>query len=242
MGQVESDLVRDPRFVLSFAEHLEKEGDYFAAISEYKRYMHLRGGEVDSILYRIAGIYQEMGRYGNALDAVERVKERNNTYRFELGRVYFRAGDYREARESWNALARDTLIGLTFLRERDFGKAGDIFGPLGSPERKSPLLAGLLSSTVPGSGRAYAGRAGDGIFSFFVTVGSGLIAYHYYSSDRNLPAAGFGVLSLTLYLGEIYGAANSCRIRNEKEEEDFLKRVESEIGLEGILRSYERID
>jgi len=233
----EFDLVKDPSFVLSFAEQLEREGDHFAAISEYKRYMYLMGEDVDSVLYKIAGIYQKVGLYENAVDIMQRMKESGSRYRFELGRIYFLAGNYRQARDSWEPLHRDTLTGLTLLREGNFQGAGELLGPIGTPPRKSPLLAGILSSAVPGSGRVYAGRAGDGIFSFLVTLGSGVIAYSYYRSDRNLPALGFGALSAFLYLGEIYGSANSSRIYNEKEEEDFVKAVEAQIGLERLLEA-----
>ena len=57
-----------------------------------------------------------------------------------------------------------------------------------------------------------------------------------------MPAAGFAALALFLYFGEIYGAANSCIIYNDVEEERFVEEVESGIGLERVLQNPETTD
>jgi tetratricopeptide (TPR) repeat protein len=76
--------------------------------------------------------------------------------------------------------------------------------------RKSPMVAGILSALVPGSGHLYAGHPGDGITSFFLNglfIAGTVVAVH----QENYAVAGVvGVIGLPFYIGNIYGAANAA--------------------------------
>jgi TM2 domain-containing membrane protein YozV len=76
---------------------------------------------------------------------------------------------------------------------------------------KSPLIAGVMSAVIPGSGHIYAGHTGDGITAFFLNglfIAGTITAIH----QENYAVAGVvGVIGLPFYIGNIYGAANAAK-------------------------------
>ena len=78
----------------------------------------------------------------------------------------------------------NSAIGWLRLQEGDIASAASSYDRAGMTDvanairsskedgRRSPTLAAVLSSFVPGSGEFYAGRPGNGLLAFFVTAGS----------------------------------------------------------------------
>ena len=76
--------------------------------------------------------------------------------------------------------------------------------------RKSPLLAGIFSAIVPGSGHMYAGHYGDGATSLLLN-GLFIAGTAVAIQQENYAVAGVvGVIGLPFYIGNIYGAANAA--------------------------------
>jgi outer membrane protein assembly factor BamD (BamD/ComL family)/TM2 domain-containing membrane protein YozV len=85
---------------------------------------------------------------------------------------------------------------------------------------KSPVLAGVMSAILPGSGYIYAEHYGDGITAFLINglfIAGTITAIH----QENYAVAGIvGGVGVPFYLGNIYGSANAAKkwnlgIRNE---------------------------
>ncbi|MFH1853035.1 MAG: membrane protein insertion efficiency factor YidD [Candidatus Neomarinimicrobiota bacterium] len=76
---------------------------------------------------------------------------------------------------------------------------------------KSPLLAATLSTFLPGSGRAYAGRPWDGFFGFLTVAATASVAHSALHLDRPIEAGIFLSLAAVFYAGEIYGAWRAAR-------------------------------
>ncbi len=79
---------------------------------------------------------------------------------------------------------------------------------------KSPLLAGLMSGIIPGSGKIYAGKTGEGIASMIATTGFGLIAWenHRKLGIASVKTIFFGGLFAASYFSGIYGSVISVKI------------------------------
>lgn len=93
--------------------------------------------------------------------------------------------------------------------------------------RRSPFLAGLMSSVVPGSGRLYTGRINDALTSL-ITVGiTGWQAYDGFHRDGLSSVKGWtlGTLSSIFYLGNIYGSVISAHVYNDHVAEEFLSTL-----------------
>ncbi|MBK8845758.1 MAG: hypothetical protein IPO27_03995 [Bacteroidetes bacterium] len=82
---------------------------------------------------------------------------------------------------------------------------------------KSPAVAGILSSIVPGTGKIYAGKWKDGIFSL---VFCGVFAFQAYRafhiSGIESPRGWiFASLGTGFYLGNIYGSYHAAKQKNQ---------------------------
>lgn len=83
---------------------------------------------------------------------------------------------------------------------------------------KSPALAAVASTFVPGLGKIYAGRIGEGVSSFLV-VGSlaGITAENWVRKGaRDWRTILFGTLGAAFYIGNIYGSYVSVSIQNNE--------------------------
>ncbi len=97
---------------------------------------------------------------------------------------------------------------------------------------KSPVLAGAMSTILPGSGYAYSGEIKEGLAAFLV---NGLLGWGIYSLFAN-NNTGSGILtsmvSLPFYLGNIVGSINSAQLYNNKHKEMYYSDFRSSIGID----------
>ncbi len=87
-----------------------------------------------------------------------------------------------------------------------------------SHKDKSPALAGVLSAIVPGSGKWYSGRVGEGVMSFVTSGVFALQAWEGYRKDGSASArfiifsSAFGVF----YTANIWGTVVSVKMEKER--------------------------
>jgi hypothetical protein len=77
--------------------------------------------------------------------------------------------------------------------------------------QKSPVLAGILSAILAGSGYLYAERYGDGLTAFLINglfIAGTVMAFHAENYALGTIVGGVG---LPFYLGNIYGSANAVK-------------------------------
>jgi TM2 domain-containing membrane protein YozV len=81
-------------------------------------------------------------------------------------------------------------------------------------KNKSPVIAGILSGIIPGSGKYYSGKRGEAIASFIATTGLGLITWESYrkSGLKSFRTIAFGSAFAFSYAANIYGAIVSVTI------------------------------
>ncbi|MHC1706271.1 MAG: hypothetical protein AB9842_01985 [Bacteroidales bacterium] len=89
-------------------------------------------------------------------------------------------------------------------------------GLLQSFKPKSPWLAGIMSAMVPGSGKIYAGKTGEGIAGFLVVACLGLVGWENYNKDglldwKTLMSGGIFTI---YYTGNILGSAKAAQRHN----------------------------
>lgn len=97
----------------------------------------------------------------------------------------------------------------------------------GERRSKSPVLAGIMSGIVPGSGKIYAGKTGAGIASFVGNVGFGLITWENYNKRglTNPKTLIFGSLFALNYISNIYGSVLTVKVS----ENEYNKNVQNQI-------------
>lgn len=89
----------------------------------------------------------------------------------------------------------------------------------GSSDRR--ITAGVLSAILPGAGKAYCGRAADGLQSLLMVGTAALLAYRGFDRDgrRSLEGWGAGSVGAVFYLGGILGAEASADLRRGRDQE-----------------------
>ena len=95
---------------------------------------------------------------------------------------------------------------------------------LKTEKKKSPLAAALLSSIIPGLGKIYAGRTGEGVISFVQVSALGCIAVE--SLNKSGVKSGRFIITASLfslfYIGNIWGSYFTVSVeKNERRNEIY---------------------
>ncbi len=233
--QSDRDIFLQPEKILKFAEYLEKEGDYYRAVSEYKRFLYLINGNdelKDSINLKIADLNLRMKLYEEALNSLKKVKDTTlKKYKLIKGFIFLMNKKYNISREYFKF--SDTLYAWTFLREKKFGEFERISGfRIGKISAPNPFLASFMSMIIPGTGKIYSGRLWDGIFSLIINVSSGFIFYNYYSKNNKSFGTYFSGLTFILfYFSNIYGSYASAIEERKFRENEVIFKTELKLGI-----------
>lgn len=91
---------------------------------------------------------------------------------------------------------------------------------------KSPYLAGILSSIIPGSGKFYTKQYSDGITSFFLITLTGFLSIHNFSKGNNSSGILFSIPTLFFYAGNVYGSITSAKRYNEMIKLNFAHKFD----------------
>jgi len=194
------------REVRSFADYLYNKGEWKASVLEYEK--EILPEDTERVYLRIGKAYWMMGDRERARDYLTRV--RGDTASLFLGlalleeREVDRAFYYLQGAEAFRKEVDSLLEGLKCMK------------------KKNPVIAGVLSSIIPGSGRIYSGFSGDGIFSFLFVMGNLSISYLYHREGRSFPSYAFLSFASLLYLGDIYGSIRSATVYNERHYDDLI--------------------
>lgn len=96
---------------------------------------------------------------------------------------------------------------------------------------KSPVLAGIMSSILPGSGQFYNERYKDGIYSFILNALFILGAVKAYTDENYAVGGILTIFEAGWYTGNIYSALNGAQKFNRKINEDIFKISIGNFGL-----------
>ncbi len=214
--------------LLMFADDLYLEGDPYRAALEYKRVLYtlrLDGRDTsamyDTVLMKLASTYVALGDPLGGMKALDYwANDRSSkVYRTSMGTFYFLMGEYRRAAKFWDE--DDTLRWVARMMLGD----KEAFRFLGRPKGlRSPTLAAFLSALLPGSGRWYAGRFYDGLYSFLLNAIMGYGLYDAYRSGDRVREAAFGMGLAYFYLGNVYGSYVMVKKMNDRITLDYVAK------------------
>jgi len=199
------------------------------AINYFKRIVdkNPQSGFKDQASYQIAYSYFETGQYSQSTHYIDEHYAQSSEYRGKLRNLLVVNHLYlKEWRKAYN-------ISSSFLNSKyDFSDSLIIVLnrlALGGTQLpyKSTIKAGVMSSLVPGTGKMYAHRFNDGLYSLLTIGLAGWQAYDGFSKDGTRSAKGwiYGTLGTVFYLGNIYGSVVAVRIHNQRIEDDFLNEI-----------------
>ncbi|OQX52096.1 MAG: hypothetical protein B5M53_09390 [Candidatus Cloacimonas sp. 4484_209] len=242
---------------LLFANYLYNQGDYFRAITEYKRFIFI-SKDLDKKWFarkRILVSYKKAGRYDDALYYLLSFND-SKFSNIEKGKIYLLMGNTKKARsfflrsnsdtskilKSWsftkeakwensiNALAgmkKEALLSKTADSLRQFLLNADK-----KIEKKDILTAAFLSVIVPGTGRFYSGRVGDGFYSFLTVAVPGVISYYYWKKERKTAFRVSLGFSIAFYIGDIYGSIISAKLFNYNSKRLYIEGIDNTLHIQ----------
>lgn len=228
----------------SFALHLAKNNDPLRAALE----LEIINAQAphDSLTYRIALMYQRIERNSTADSLLLSISQqpyllysamRLDARTWENGadtlhRARFNAEPeaikYYQKMDGLRALLSLNTQGTNGLVHGAFTESPSVNNLLlykAQISFKNPWIAGGLSAIVPGLGRIYAGRTGDGITSLIVTGLFTTLAVLNFNQNHSFRAWLFTGLSAWFYTGQLYGSANDALMFNAEVIEEYTRRV-----------------
>jgi hypothetical protein len=170
--------------------------------------------------------YTHTGNPEKALDALSKIEfnseKLNSVKNFELSGIYLLQGKKEPFKDYFSKTNRN-FYELSESADNLQKISADLF----NHKVKSPFLAGLLSSIIPGSGKFYAGKRGEAISAFIATTGLGLVTWENYHK-RGLKSFGtiaFGSAFLFSYTANIYGAVMTVHIAETEYKENVKNSI-----------------
>ncbi len=186
-----------------------------------------------STYYQIGVSYFLMEKYGKSVNYLDKFLPQITDVRYRaesqqlIGLSYLKQKRWFEAERIFNALQ-----GSDVLEVREKAVIHSKYAAQGAKlPTRSPLLAGFLSTIVPGAGRAYTGRFGDALNSLLTVGLTGWQAYDGFRRDGFSSVKGWtlGTLSSIFYVGNIYGSVISARVFNRHVADEFLATLSIEL-------------
>ncbi len=98
---------------------------------------------------------------------------------------------------------------------------------LRAEKHRSPFVAGLYSTVLPGLGKVYAGKSKQGIAAFLPILSLGLLTYEGLRKDgpRSARFIGFGSLFTLFYLGNIWGSVLSVKVKRNEFKREYDNKI-----------------
>ena len=266
--------VETPNGLEEFGNYLYYEGEYFRAISEYKRLLFFYPQYIcaDTIQLRIGECYAMRQKWDLARNSYQSLlllypnSHLKAETHLRIGQTYFYEAKYDSAKKIFTEHIKEyptdeeishsqLLLGHCYLWEYQWKKALEeynknfVLSYKTSAEwlaeqseigmqlpHKSPFLAGLFSTVIPGTGQWYCKRGGDAFFSFYLLAMTSGFSYLAYKEEHYTTTYILASLSGLLYLGNIYGGIMSAKIHNKQIQEEHLQYIENEMQNKGWFK------
>ena len=247
--QYKSFDIHSPQNIKKFADYLFCQGDYLRAIDEYEHIpSNLRN---DTINFKIMLAYSEIGLYKISNEKIRSIP--SNSYFIWFARYLYLVNKLHETPKGLRVFhdmpfppdveeSRQKLINISYFYDekinfeknfilKPFNNDADkqivslLYDRKTNPPYKSPALAGILSTVIPGSGKMYVGEWGDGITALLATGLLAFLAYDNFNANHKTRAWIFTGLGAFFYAGNIYGSIASAQIFNAKINFDFNEGI-----------------
>jgi len=193
-------------------------------------------------LLEMIEIREEQGRYPRAIYWTKQFIERYPDYR-EIDTVYLYLAwlqiDSSKYQSAMITLERIQPESKHYTRARSLRQA--LHQRVEKGER-SPVLAGVLSGVLPGSGHLYAGRPGQAASSFLLNalfITGAVLAF-----EHDSPALGAILVFFEVgwYVGGIRSATQAAREENQKDESRYRRELKEKFHLSlGMEPSRDRL-
>jgi tetratricopeptide (TPR) repeat protein len=229
----------DDTIIYRIASCYQKTGEHDKAIMAFNRLItEYPASELyTQAHYGICYSLFKSGRYEDSLALIEAALDTvngNDQFLLLKGVNLLYLNQYLEAYTVWEAYNTKAYNATDNFRQKLVAQELlELTDKALNPDQKSPVLAVLLSAVIPGSGKMYAGHAGDGLFSL-ITIGifGGMAAYSFYEEGLySVKAWIYASIGGLFYLGDVYGSAVAAIRYNDTYHRDIVQQIRSTVEL-----------
>jgi TM2 domain-containing membrane protein YozV len=166
---------------------------------------------------------------GNAENGFKKLEQLNFTEKrmqdlklFEMAGMSLLQNDY----TSFHSL-RSKIVDFSYEFAEQNNNLDLYYTSLVNAKRKSPFLGAVMSVVIPGSGKIYAGKTGQGIYNFFITGILGLQTMEAYrkSGPQSFRFIAYSTLFGSFYIGNIWGSALSVKMKKDESIEGIHQQI-----------------
>jgi TM2 domain-containing membrane protein YozV len=164
--------------------------------------------------------------FSKALETLSRIEfnseKLNSLKNLELSGIYLLQGQ-KDKFEDYFSRTNRTYYEISESAENLQKISADLY----KHKTKSPVVAGLLSTIIPGSGKFYAGKRGEAISAFIANAGLGLVTWENYrkSGLNSFRTIAFGSAFVFSYAANIYGAILNVNMQETEYKENVKNSI-----------------
>lgn len=94
-------------------------------------------------------------------------------------------------------------------------------------QKKSPLVAAMLSAILPGAGKFYAGNKGQGMYTLLISTIVGLQTWEAYKKDgpSSFRFIAYGTIFTSIYIGNIWGSTFAVKLKRDQFNETINDQI-----------------
>lgn len=239
-----------------YADFLFNSGNYREAVEEYERLLFL-SNPAEGKKIRLVQSYRLSGRPALARQRMQSIWDQPALVSAPVAKEFFFLSvldrDFQGLETSLQenpVLTADEKVfylASALLFQEDFRRANTLLqdhegltfpglqnlqaisGDAVSLPLRSPLMGGVFSALLPGSGKFYAGNWEDGIISMVMVGMSAWQAYRGFDrrGTGSVYAWSYAVIGTAFYLGNIYGSVKEVNKYNQLQKNGIRQRVEA---------------
>ena len=228
-----SSLTKEASFMIGMSYYRAGKVEEAAQAFDFFISTYPKSDKAKDALINIAEGYYKNRKYLAGIHKLNEIKTRHNPGELSATSEYLMG---------WGYLGKQlfpessSIFYYLSTRESEYRtEADELYRYLKLAEKlpeKSPLLAGVLSAIIPGSGQIYSERFYDGLVSFFLNAAFIYLASEGYRTGNNSTGLFFSVIELGWYTGNIYSAVGSAHKYNEEKRDEFVNSLKIKYGFQ----------
>lgn len=170
--------------------------------------------------------YMHLGQYQKSKEILKQLEPNTNNHeallQFELAGNALLRREYKEFNHHITETNR-----AYYPIKKEIDKLNEYAVNLENHKPKSTLLATMMSGIIPGSGKIYAGKTGEGISSLITVGGMGFVTWENYhkAGPTHFKTLFFGAVFAVFYFGNLYGTYFTVKIAEKEFQDEYDNKI-----------------
>jgi tetratricopeptide (TPR) repeat protein len=188
-------------------------------------------GVIDDALFELGDTHYLFGEYEGAAIEFKKLYEETQDFDLKNKAGFMLTFSYLRADEA--SKASDTTTAMEWrksISSENFQKLVHGVRDYYNLERKSPLLSGVMSAVIPGTGHFYISRYRDGVLALILNGLFATCAYEFFDKGHTSPGILFSFFEMSIYSGTIFSSVSQTYKYNQFIRNEYIDKLETDLG------------